>query len=81
MTLSSTEFLGSAAELISDFDGKHENLRFLDSVELINSIKESYENLAVNLIKTKLKGTTRNLIKNESTLGDIITKLTNCVEG
>lgn len=76
------EFLSTASKLITDFDGKSENLRsFLDSLTLVDSIKETHESIAISLIKTKLKGTARNLISNETTIRDIIAKLQNSVKG
>jgi len=48
---------------------------------LVNSLKESHEALAVNLIKIKLKGHARNLIDNENSISEIIEKLKNKVKG
>jgi len=48
---------------------------------LANTLKESYEALAVNLIKTKLKGHARNLIDNKNSISEIIDKLKNKVKG
>lgn len=82
MTQTVVEFLNTASRLICDFDGKPENLRtFLDSLHLIDSLKETHEQVAVSLIKTKIKGTARNLITTESTITDIISKLTSSVKG
>lgn len=41
---------------------------FFDPLDLVESIKETHENIAVNFIKTKLKGSARNLLSNESTI-------------
>lgn len=82
MTQTVVEFLNTASRLICDFDGKPENLRsFLDSIQLIDSLKDTHEQVAVSLIKTKLKGTARNLINNESTISEIIDKLKISVKG
>lgn len=76
------DFLSTASRLICDFDGKPENLRtFLDSLQLVDSLKGTHEQVAVSLIKTKLKGTARNLINNESSIDKIINKLTSSVRG
>lgn len=82
MTQTVVEFLKTAASLIPDFDGKVENLTsFIDALELVNSIKESHEAIAVSLVKTKLKGSARNLISNEDSLTRIIDTLKNSVKG
>lgn len=82
MTQTVTEFLKTAASLIPDFDGRVENLAsFIDALELVNSIKESHEAVAVSLVKTKLKGLARNLISNEDSLRRIIDTLKNSVKG
>lgn len=76
------EFLNTASKLIIEFDGKSENLRsFIDSLHLVESIKSTHEAIAVSLIKTKLKGNARNLINNESTISEIISKLNCSVKG
>lgn len=82
MTQSVVDFLKTATSLIPDFDGKSENLRsFLDALELVDSIKETHETVAISLVKTKLKGSARNLISNESSLAQIINTLKNSVKG
>lgn len=76
MPQSVTEFLGLASKLLPDFDGTPENLQsFLDALSLVDSIKDSHNEVAINLIKTKLKGSARNLISQETTLQEIITNL------
>jgi len=82
MAITPIEFLKLASSLIAEFDGKAENLKsFLDFLNLVNFLKESHEALAVNLIKTKLKGHARNLIDNENSTSEIIEKLKNKVKG
>jgi len=77
-----TQFLCNAAKLLPDFDGKPENLQsFLDAIELVELIKETHEAVAVNLVKSKLKGTARNLITNETTLAAVRLKLKSAVKG
>lgn len=76
------EFLNTATKLIPDFDGKHENLKsFLDALSLVDALKGTHEAVAITLIKTKLKGNARNLINNESTIQQVIAKLTSSVKG
>lgn len=82
MTQSVTQFLGLASKLLPDFDGRPENLQsFVDAIGIVDSIKETHEVLAVNLVKTKLKGTARNLINSETTLAEIVSKLKGSVKG
>lgn len=77
-----TQFLGLASKLLPDFDGKPENLQsFLDALALVESMMETHEQVAVNLIKTKLKGTSRNLLSNETTIASIIATLKSSVKG
>lgn len=82
MSLSVTEFIGLITKIIPEFDGKFTNLQsFFDALDLVESIKETHENIAVNVIKTKLKGSARNLISNESTIVSIKTTLKQVVKG
>lgn len=82
MTQTVVEFLNTASRLIPDFDGKFENLRsFVDALNLVDGLKGSHEEVAVNLIRTKLKGNARNLIDNEPTIPQIIAKLSGSVKG
>ncbi|XP_017474117.1 PREDICTED: LOW QUALITY PROTEIN: uncharacterized protein LOC108364783 [Rhagoletis zephyria] len=82
MTQTVVDFINTATRLMPDFDGKPENLRsFLDALSLIETLKGDHETVAINLIKTKLKGNARNLIENEATIQDVIRKLTSSVKG
>lgn len=82
MTQTIVEFLNTASRLITDFDGRSENLQsFVDSLALVDTIKGAHEASAVSLIKTKLKGNARNLINNEATIIEIINKLKATVKG
>lgn len=84
MRQSSTEFLGLASRLLPDFDGQPENLQsFVDALNLVDSIKETHEAVAVNVIRTKLKGSARILISDENTIQSIIlvAKLKTTVRG
>ena len=66
MPQTATEFLNTAAKLIPEYDGKTDNLQsFIDSLCLVDSIKETHEAIAVNLLKTKLKSAIRNSIYSE----------------
>lgn len=82
MTQTVVEFLSTASRLIPDYDGRPDNLQsFIDALCLVDSIKESHEAVAINLVKTKLKGAARNLISNETTLLTVITKLKSSIKG
>ncbi|KAI8117967.1 hypothetical protein CVS40_10305 [Lucilia cuprina] len=82
MTQTVVEFLNTASKLIPDFDGSAENLQsFLDALNLVGTIRENHEAVAIQLVKTKLRGTARNLISDETTLSEIIAKLSNTVKG
>lgn len=82
MALTVVEFLGLASKILPEFDGKSENLRsFLDALALLDTVKGTHESVAVELVKTKLKGTARNLISSESTIQAIIGKLQISVKG
>lgn len=77
-----TQFLGLASKILPDFDGKPENLQsFLDALALVDSVKDAHEQVAINLIKTKLKGTARNLLTNEATITAIVDTLRGSVKG
>lgn len=76
MVLSALDFLNFASKIIPDFDGKPENLqRFVDAIDLATSQVETHENILINLIKTKLVGTARNAISNETSVAAIIVSL------
>lgn len=76
MTNTIAEFLSLASKLIPEFDGRAENLQsFIDALELTELVKGTHEAVAVNLIKTKLKGSIRNLIVDETSIQQIIQKL------
>jgi len=65
MAQSNIDFINTASKLIPVFDGKAENLaNFIDALQIIESIKGEHEQLAVSMIKTKIKGVARNLIGN-----------------
>lgn len=76
------EFLGTASRLIPDYDGRAENLQsFIDALCLVDTIKETHEAVAINLVKTKLKGAARNLISTETTLQAVVEKLKTSIKG
>lgn len=82
MPQSIVEFLGIASKILPDFDGKAQNLQsFLDALSLVDSIKETHDTVAVNLVKTKLKGAARNILTTETTLQEVIVKLRTTVRG
>lgn len=73
MPLSALDFLNFASKILPEFDGRSENLqRFLDAISLAKTQIEGHENLCVELIKTKLVGSSRNLLENENTIDQIV---------
>lgn len=82
MAMTQLEYLKLASSILPEFDGKAENLTsFIDGLSLIDSMKGSYETVAISLIKTKLKGHARKIITNEVTITEIIDKLKIKVKG
>jgi len=82
MTQSNIGFVNTSSKLIPVFDGKAENLTsFIDTLQVIESIKGEHEQLAVSIIKTKLKGVARNLIGNKTTINEVISRLKSNVKG
>jgi len=82
MAQSNIDFINTASKLIPVFDGKAKNLTsFIDALEIIESIKGEHEQLAVSLIKTKLKSVARNLIGNETTITEVISRSKSNVKG
>lgn len=82
MATTVADFLSGAAKLLPDFDGKPENLQsFLDAISLVDLIKGDHEGVAVNLVKTKLKGVARTLISDEATLEAVAERLKSAVKG
>lgn len=78
---SSIDFLNFASRIVPEFDGSPENLqRFVDAVNLVNENAGTNESSAVSLIKTKLSGTARNFITNESTVNEIVQTLQNNIK-
>lgn len=76
MSQTPVEFLKLASSLIPEFDGKAADLQgFIDALNLVDSLKGSHEEIAVSLIKTKLKGYARSLISNERSVPAIINTL------
>lgn len=66
-------FISTYAKLIPEFDGSAESLtRFTDACDLLNENVGTYMATAVTIIKTKLIGTARNYITNETTIQAIV---------
>jgi len=76
MAQSNIDFINTASKLIPVFDGKAKNL-----TSFIESIKGEHEQLAVSIIKTKLKSVARNLIGNETTITEVISRSKSNVKG
>lgn len=77
MPLSALDFLNFATKILPEFDGRSENLRrFLDAISWAQTQIEGHENLCVELIKTKLVGSSRNLVGKENSIDQIV----NCLK-
>lgn len=71
-----TEFLNLASKLIPDFDSNPNTIqKFLNALNLIETIKENNETIAVSLIKTKVSGKAENAIAQATTIEQIKTIL------
>lgn len=76
------DILDKTTKIVPVFDGKVTELQsFLDALTLIDRIKDTHEEVAIEVIKTKLKGQARNLITNESTIQSIKTQLQTSIKG
>lgn len=76
-TMTPVEFINLATKLLPEFDGKAENLtKFINALDILDSIKENNESIAISLIKTKLNQTASRLLTNEATIGAIKSTLT-----
>ena len=76
------DVIDRATKIVPVFDGNVNDLTsFLDALTLVDRIKEAHEGIAIEVIKTKLKGHARDLISNENTIQAIKSKLENSVKG
>ena len=82
MPLNTIDFLNLATKILPDFDGKPENLtRFLDAINLAKTQSAGHEETLVSIIKTKLTGSTRNVISDEQTVDAIVATLKKKIKG
>lgn len=71
-TMTPVEFINLATKLLPEFDGKAENLtKFINALDILDSIKGDNGSIAISLIKTKLNQTASRLLTNEATIGAI----------
>lgn len=76
------DVMDKATKIVPVFDGSVSELQsFLDALTLMDRIKETHEMVAIDVIKTKLKGHARNIITNENTIQAIKDKLQSSVQG
>lgn len=81
MALTSIEFQKYALSLLPEYDGSpSELIRFIDALTLLNLNKSTHEEVAIAIIKTKLKGMARALITTESTIEQIKDTLNNSIK-
>lgn len=82
MTRTEDDVIDKTTKIVPIFDGNVNELQsFLDALTLINRIKDTHEMIAIEVIKTKLKGHARNIITNENTIQDIKAKLQSSIKG
>lgn len=76
MPQTNIDFINTATKLIPVFDGKAENLQsVIDALQKLELIAGEHEQLAVSIIKSRLKGIARNLVGNETTITAVISRL------
>lgn len=81
MPVSAADVLNQAAKVLFPFNGDPGCLQsFVDALTLVDSMKDTHENVAINVIKTFLRGSARAAITNENTIEDIIQKLTSSIK-
>lgn len=81
-TMTPADFINLATKILPDFNGEVENLqKFINALDLLNSIKETHELLAVQLIKTKLTQKAQKLITTENSIDEIKATLKSRVKG
>lgn len=76
------EFLNLAAKLIPEFNSTADALpKFLNALDLVESLKESNESIAVSLIKTKISGKAQNIVSTLTTIASIKNALKTNISG
>lgn len=81
MALTVVEFLTFASKLLPEFNGLPENLQsFLDALSLVHVNVGTHSATAVELVKSRLRGTARNYITNETDIPAIIITLRNNIK-
>jgi len=74
--------LSKMTAAVPEFDGQKIHLqRFIMAIKLVDLAKGPFEDIAVQVIKSKLIGTTLNLVLSESTIEAIINKLQTSIVG
>jgi len=82
MTRTEDDILDKTTKIVPVFDGNINELQsFLDALGVIDRIKETHEMVAIEVIKTKLRGQARNLITNETTIQAVCAKLKSSIQG
>lgn len=81
-TAAKRHYVKEVSIAVPEFDGQKIHLqRFIMAINLVNLTKGSFEDIAVQVIKTKLIGTTLNLVLNETTIEGIVNKLQTSIVG
>jgi len=76
------EYVKQVSSSVPEFDGKKLSLnRFLTALRIVERTKGDQEDIAVEVIKSKITGTILYKVQNESTISGIINKLKDNVKG
>jgi len=75
-------YIKDISDFIPEFNGQKLNLqRFITVLRLVSLTKGSFEELAVEVIKSKIEGLTLYKVQNETTINGIIQKLQDTIVG
>jgi len=81
-TVAQRAYIKDIANAIPEFNGQKINLqRFITALKLVNLTKVTFEGIAVEVIKSKIVGSTLYKVQNESTINGIIKKLKDTIIG
>jgi len=81
-TVAQRAYIKDIANAIPEFNGQKINLqRFITALKLVNLTKGTFEEIAVEVIKSKIVGSTLYKVQNESTINGIIKKLQDTIIG
>nr|XP_041633543.1 GATA zinc finger domain-containing protein 4-like [Drosophila kikkawai] len=81
-TIAQRAYIKEISSAIPEFNGQKLHLqRFVTALKLVNLTKGTFEHIAVEVIKSKIVGSTLYKVQDETTINDIIRKLQDTVVG